>query len=153
MTLRANSASGLGSINRQNLQDYVFQNRPKAGPFASIKLFHDWLSWLPGSLIPDCPKYEDPWRPLLPDDGPIKLTHGDLHRGNIIISTTSPPRVLAIVDWAHAGWYPDYWEYCKACYTSWYGGAWRNQWIPKFLDVQEEEHEVFAEYIMAIGAV
>jgi aminoglycoside phosphotransferase (APT) family kinase protein len=89
----------------------------------------------------------------LPDDKPIKLTHGDLHRGNIIISTTSPPRVLAVIDWAHAGWYPDYWEYCKACYTSWYGGKWRNQWIPKFLDVHEEEHEVFAEYIMAIGAV
>jgi aminoglycoside phosphotransferase (APT) family kinase protein len=89
----------------------------------------------------------------LPDDRPIKLTHGDLHQGNIIVSTTSPPRVLAVVDWAHAGWYPDYWEYCKACYTSWYGGEWRNQWIPKFLDVQEEEHEVFAEYIMAIGAV
>src|SRR5271168_2259568 len=41
-------ASVLGSINRQNLQDYVFQSRPKAGPFASIKLFHNWLSWLPG---------------------------------------------------------------------------------------------------------
>jgi len=76
-----------------------------------------------------------------------------LHRGNIIISTTSPPRVLAVVDWAHAGWYPDYWEYCKACYTSCYSGEWRSQWIPKFLDVQEEEHEVFAEHIMAIGAV
>jgi len=37
--------------------------------------------------------------------------------------------------------------------TSWYGGEWRNQWIPKFLDVHKEEHEVFAEYIMAIGAV
>ena len=148
-----NLTSISGSIDRQNLTDYVFQGRSKAGPFTSIQLFHDWLSWLPGSLVPDCPKYEDPWRRFLPDDGPIKLTHGDLHRGNIIVSTTSPPRVLAAIDWTHAGWYPDYWEYCKACYTSWHGEEWQNQWIPKFLDVHEEEYEVFGEYMMAIGAV
>jgi len=56
------------------------------------------------------------------------------------------------MDWAHVGWYPDYWEYCKACYTSWYGEEWHSQWIPKFLDVREE-HAVFAEYVMAIRAV
>jgi len=80
------------------------------------------------------------------------LTHGDLHRGNIIVSTTSPPLVLTVIDWAHAGWYLDYWEDCKACYTAQYE-EWRDRWIPKFLDVQEEEHEIFAEYIMAIGAM
>jgi hypothetical protein len=40
-------ASVLGSINRENLQDYVFQSRPKVSPFTGIKLFHEWLSWLP----------------------------------------------------------------------------------------------------------
>lgn len=89
----------------------------------------------------------------MPDDGAIKLTHGDLHRGNIIVSSTSPPQILAIVDWAQAGWYPDYWEYCKACFTACYSGEWRSQWIPKFLDTRTEENEVFGEYIMAIGAV
>jgi len=32
------------------------------------------------------------------------------------------------------------------------GLLWRSQWVPKFLDVRMEEHEVFAEYIIAIGS-
>jgi hypothetical protein len=54
--------------------------------------------------------------------GVIKLIHGDPHRGNIIVTSTRPPRILAVVDWAHFGQYPDYWEYCKAAYTSSYNG-------------------------------
>jgi hypothetical protein len=57
------------------------------------------------------------------------LTHGDLHRNNIIVSV-NPPRIIAIIDWGQAGWYPDYWEHCKALYTSFYSGQWRNEWIP-----------------------
>lgn len=118
-----------------------------------MKVFHDWIAWLVRYRIPDCPEYEDPWRPFLPDDEPIELTHGDLHQGNIIVSTTSPPKILGIIDWAHTGWYPGYWEYCKACYTSNCYGEWRNQWIPKFLEVRDDVHWVWAEYMMAIGAV
>jgi thiamine kinase-like enzyme len=89
----------------------------------------------------------------LPDSGATRFTHGDLHRGNIMISSISPPRVLAVVDWAYAGWYPDYWEYCKALYTSGYDGEWRNVWIPRFLSPRLVEFDVFAEYVMQIGAV
>ena len=89
----------------------------------------------------------------MPDTGAIKLTHGDLHRGNIIISSSQPLRVLAIVDWAHCGWYPDYWEYCKAAYTCSWNGEWRNKWIPTFLDPRVEVHDVFADYIQAMGAI
>jgi thiamine kinase-like enzyme len=76
-----------------------------------------------------CQKYEDPWRPLLPDTGKITLTHEDLHQGNILVS-----QVLAIIDWGQSGWYPDYWEYCKAAYPCWYSGEWRSRWIPMFLN-------------------
>ncbi|RFU31802.1 hypothetical protein B7463_g4532, partial [Scytalidium lignicola] len=142
----------IGSINRQSPLDYVFALMPAAGPFPSVKKFNDWLAWLPGRFLPDHIKYEDPWRPLLPDTGRITLTHGDLHQGNILISLTNPPQVIAIIDWGQAGWYPDYWEYCKAAYTSWYSGEWRNRWIPLFLAPRLEEHEAFSEYTMAIGA-
>jgi Ser/Thr protein kinase RdoA (MazF antagonist) len=81
------------------------------------------------------------------------LTHGDLHRENIIISSTNPPRVLAVVDWGQTGWYPDYWEYCKALYTARIGGEWREQWIPKILSPRTEEHDVFGEYVHSIGAL
>ena len=143
----------VGSVTRCTLRDYVFEGMPSAGPFKSIKEFNDWFSALPQRRLPDSLKYEDPYRRFLPDSGMIKFTHGDLHRGNIMISPTAPPRVLAVVDWAHAGWYPDYWEYCKALYTSHYNGEWRNIWIPKFLDQYTVEFDVFAEYVMQIGAV
>lgn len=118
-----------------------------------MKAFNDWFSSLPQSWLPDSKRYQDPYRFYLPDDGALKLTHGDLHRGNILISSAGRPCVLAVVDWAHAGWYPEYWEYCKALYTSDYKGEWRNVWIPKFLTAYESEFAVFSEYVLRIGAV
>lgn len=142
----------VGSITRRLLLDYVFEAIPSAGPFKTVKEFNDWFSALPQQQLPDSLKYKDPYREFLPDGG-IRFTHGDLHRGNIIISRTDPPRVMAVIDWTHAGWYPDYWEYCKALYTSHYNGEWRNTWIPRFLEQYPEEFTVFSEYVMQIGAV
>lgn len=142
-----------GSINRQQLLDYVFQTQPEAGPFLSISAFNDWFSCLPQRRLPMSSRYKDPYRGMLPDTGEIKFTHGDLHWGNIIVSSAAPARILAIVDWAQAGWYPDYWEYCKALYTCWYEDEWRREWIDKFLCPRMQEFGVFAEYTMAIGSV
>lgn len=36
----------------------------------------------------------------LPDTRAIKFARRDLHRGNIMISSASPPHVLALIDWA-----------------------------------------------------
>ncbi|KKZ68403.1 hypothetical protein EMCG_00172 [[Emmonsia] crescens] len=137
----------IGSVIRGPLHDYVFGSMPLAGPFKTTKEFHDWLStWLQLRVLGSI-KYPDPYQEFLPDDGTIKFTHGDLHRENIMISSTSPPRVLAVIDWTHAGWYPDYWEYCKAMYTSDYAGEWRNIWIPKFLDQYAAVDAVFGIYV------
>lgn len=115
-----------GSVDNRNIQDYVFEGKENFGPFAGVKDFPDWLSWVPNRLVPGCPSYEDLCRLFLPEDVPITLTHGDLHRGNIVVSAISPPEVLAVVDWAHMGWYPDYWGHFKACYTAQYGEEWRD---------------------------
>ncbi|KAL1955308.1 hypothetical protein VTO42DRAFT_8840 [Malbranchea cinnamomea] len=143
----------IGSVTHGPLLDCVFEAMPSTGPFKSIKEFNDWFSALPQRHLPYLLKYQDPYREFLPDNGIIKFPHGDLHRGNIVIPPTTPRRVLAVVDWAHAGWYPDYWEYCKALYTSHHDGEWRNIWIAKFLDQYTVEFAVFAEYVMQIGAV
>ncbi|KLJ07781.1 hypothetical protein EMPG_16741 [Blastomyces silverae] len=91
----------IGSINRQHLRDYVFQTMPRTGPFKTVMEFNDWFSSLPQHWVPDSRKYQDPYRHFLPDTGSIKLTHGDLHHGNIMISSTGPPRIIALIDWAH----------------------------------------------------
>ncbi|KAI8996290.1 kinase-like domain-containing protein [Trametes punicea] len=38
----------------------------------------------------------------------ICFTHADLHPGNILVKDG---RLSGIIDWEHAGWYPEYWEY------------------------------------------
>ncbi|ORY57203.1 uncharacterized protein BCR38DRAFT_354809 [Pseudomassariella vexata] len=45
---------------------------------------------------------------------PIKFTHADIVPLNIILSPVPDTKVVAIIDCGQAGWYPDYWEYCKA---------------------------------------
>ncbi|KNG84887.1 phosphotransferase enzyme family protein [Aspergillus nomiae NRRL 13137] len=141
------------SLGQKRLLEYVFQEEREAGPFSSIEEFNDWFSFLPQSRFPMLNRYKDPYREFLPDTGEIKFTHADLHRGNIIVSTTGPARILAIVDWAQAGWYPDYWEYCKARYTCWYEDEWGLVWIEKFLFPRVQEFEIFAGYTMAMGAI
>lgn len=42
------------------------------------------------------------------------FTHADLAPRNIIVRHG---RVAAIIDWAFAGWYPEYWEFTKAHYN------------------------------------
>ncbi|KAH8703188.1 phosphotransferase enzyme family protein [Talaromyces proteolyticus] len=143
----------IGSINRQHLLDYVFQSQPKHDPFPNIRAFNDWFAGLPQSWLPISQRYDDPSRYLLPDDGEIKLTHGDLHRENIVVSSTSPSRILAIVDWEQAGWYPDYWEYCKTLYTCWLEDEWRRDWIDNFLCPRMQEFEAFIQYTMEMGSV
>jgi hypothetical protein len=41
------------------------------------------------------------------------FSHSDLAQRNIIVRNG---KIVAIVDWAFAGWYPEYWEYTKAHY-------------------------------------
>lgn len=74
------------------------------------------------------------------DDTPIVFTHGYLHPRNIIVSLpdeegeSMPLRVLSIVDWHQSGWYPSYWEYCKAIYTVDPRSQWVREYISEFLE-------------------
>jgi hypothetical protein len=123
---------------------------PSLKPFPSRVVFHDWLSWLWRRKVPDPQSIEDPWRDLLPDNGPIVLTHGDLRPANIIVTAASPARVVAIIDWEQAGWYPDYWEYCKAMFTTSYDGEWRG-YIDQFLAPHAAPLEAFDFYTFTLG--
>jgi len=43
-------------------------------------------------------------------DHRIVFTHGDLTQHNIIVKDN---KIVGLVDWEYAGWYPEYWEYVK----------------------------------------
>jgi aminoglycoside phosphotransferase (APT) family kinase protein len=65
------------------------------------------------------------------------FTHGDVSPSNILVKAG---RVVGIVDWEMAGWYPGYWEYTTAINTHYIKG-WREE-IGKFLDEWPREKEM-----------
>jgi aminoglycoside phosphotransferase len=106
------------------------------GPFSTIRDFHFWLrdDMTPEDLE-DKEQTQD-WQDLKDmmelQDGPSPppvFTHGDLNPCNILIRDE---KVVAIIDWEFAGWYPHYWEYTSA----WFGNRVRTGWqdvLDKFL--------------------
>jgi Phosphotransferase enzyme family len=83
----------------------------------------------------------EPFRSDLPDNIDIKLTHGDLHPSNIVITESGPPKVVALIDWEQSGWLPAYWEDRKAHLTAEYGGEWAKVYLPIILDQYESTRD------------
>jgi aminoglycoside phosphotransferase (APT) family kinase protein len=63
----------------------------------------------------------------------ILFTHGDLHISNILVRQSMPSsiqdahkewRIVALLDWECAGWYPEHWEYVKILSSV----KWRSDW-------------------------
>ena len=71
------------------------------------------------------------------------LTHGDLSSSNIIIKNN---KVVGLLDWEMAGWYPDYWEFTSAWHVNVYDEFWRSE-VGKLLDGDKYEAELEAEKI------
>lgn len=92
-------------------------------------------------------------RDLIPDAGSIYFCHGDLTPTNIILSG-SPGlyAIAAIIDWEQAGWYPEYWEFCKMLSGVDYEHQWRTEaWAESILQPFENAFGAFAEYSMWRG--
>ncbi|KAK5657184.1 hypothetical protein OQA88_3242 [Cercophora sp. LCS_1] len=114
----------VGNPSHGPLQDAIFTELPcqAGGPFPTVADFHAWF--ISTAMQASAPRqgrstvafpFNFQPNPLLHDNIPVSFTHGSLHPGNIIISTgTTNPRVVAVLDWSQAGWYPGYWEVCKA---------------------------------------
>ena len=135
------------------LQDTIFLDRV-VGPFADASTFNEFFtqpSWKENRLNPS-PYGHDPLRQGVPD-GPIRFVHGDLNQKNILVTPegVEPPRVLAVVDWHQSGWYPAYWEYCKARWTAKVGGEWATNALPRFLESSEEIYTSFNYYCLCHG--
>jgi len=126
----------LGHICRTPLQDIAFPVDVllSSGPFPSVKQFHDWFSSLYRRNLTNPNAYPpDPYRSSLPDGAQIVLTHGDLHRSNIMVTKSGPPRILALIDWHQSGWLPSYWEVRKAMYNADPEDEWARNYVPQFL--------------------
>ncbi|KAF9243613.1 hypothetical protein DTO013E5_7119 [Penicillium roqueforti] len=144
--------SFVGDIAQDHLYDRVFEvESPEAGPFNTVREFHDWFTFLHRRPMPDPYIVPiEPFRQDLPDDSEIKFTHSDLHRSNILITRSEPYRVLAVVDWEQSGWLPIYWEARKAQYTA-DTQEWSKKYLPMILCQYTSTWDTWAYYTAALG--
>ncbi|KAM0557028.1 hypothetical protein ACHAPJ_005708 [Fusarium lateritium] len=144
----------IGSVNRGPLQDRFFRIDDEKGPLSTIKEFNDWLFAIATRQDPQPGKeiqgldHPDMYRDMLPDHGNIYFTHGDLTLGNIMVSGSPDSYVITgIIDWEQAGWYPEYWEYCKLLLGVELGHEWRiEDWGSKVTKPFEDVFSAVAEY-------
>ncbi|KAK4154542.1 kinase-like domain-containing protein [Chaetomidium leptoderma] len=77
------------------------------GPFSTVAELHEWLI-RPPKRLEEQSMYWHQITTQLGADYPIVFTHGDIAARNILVRDG---RLVAILDWEFAGWYPAYWDY------------------------------------------
>ncbi|KAI0384538.1 kinase-like domain-containing protein [Hypomontagnella monticulosa] len=141
--VRPSSIPLICSVNGNAVSDLYLRHKHIDGPFSDVKTFNDALSVITAPYIPALGRLPDTYRSYLPDTANVYFSHGDLNLSNIIMSDTlgvGPRKILAIVDWEQAGWYPEYWEYCKLNIGENYGKEWRAAgWADQVMTVYEAE--------------
>ncbi|KAG2004086.1 hypothetical protein GB937_009103 [Aspergillus fischeri] len=148
------AANILGNITKGPLYDRAFHVNymHEAGPFATVRDFYDWFTFLHRRPMPDPYSVPvEPFRHDLPDNCAIKFTHGDLHRSNIIVTPTRPYRILAVVDWEQSGWLPEYWESRKAQYTADRADEWSLTYLPMIMEQFPSTWDPWDYYTSAMG--
>lgn len=133
--------------------DRFFRDGYFEGPLATIESFNDWFlaaatRTKPGPDDPTRLLRHELYRDLLPDTGHICFTHADLTLSNIIISgELDSQRIAGIIDWEQAGWYPEYWEYCKLHFGVAENHEWLTAgWPDKVTEPFEDAFLAFGEY-------
>lgn len=140
-----------GSVDYGPLRDEVLRAVAPSGPFPSVSAFHDHFVLTAATMSPS--RHGGSWagqapnlpHHLFPVDVPIVFTHGCLHPRNILVSAGPNPRVVSIIGWEQAGWYPTYWELCKArreCSLRGGLGDWENHYLPLILDADGLNNEL-----------
>ncbi|KAF1911494.1 kinase-like domain-containing protein [Ampelomyces quisqualis] len=124
--------------------DYRIGTRP-VGPFLNHEEFHAFLR---GNIpLEDCRQvYGEQVLQCHSHHYRTCFTHSDLTQRNIIVDEG---RIVAIVDWAFSGWYPEYWEYTKEHYgllniPDWYSELRRV--MPRYDSELEAERSLWAQF-------
>ncbi|KAI1376222.1 phosphotransferase enzyme family protein [Hypoxylon crocopeplum] len=71
----------------------------------------------------------------------VVMTHNDFEPRNILVRGG---KVVPILDWVRAGFYPEYWEHCKALWQPRWGSGWlEDQAVNKVLTPYWKELAIF----------
>ena len=105
--LRSLEGSYIGSPERRPAVD-TRRDTNCGGPFPSETTFNEFLL---SNIISSTPRvYRNMLQILLSTTHKIVFTHGDLSMTNIIVREG---RIVSLLDWETAGWYPEYWEFVQ----------------------------------------
>ncbi|MCJ1485790.1 hypothetical protein MMC06_005965 [Schaereria dolodes] len=126
----------VGDINYSRLYDDRIQGLG-FGPFETIRDFHKFLR-NGTTTCPSIPEAEQVTVAHEREEYVTCFTHGDLNTFNIMVRNG---KVVGILDWEMAGWFPDYWEYTSAWHVDPYDAAWREE-VGKFLNPYPEELKI-----------
>lgn len=141
--LRSFKGTFIGSIDGTACNDQFFYDTPEGyGPFKTEEEFNNGIARAMSNERPEnfvtlrC----DVWKDAMHSHD-IVLTHNDLDPRNIIVQGS---KIAAIIDWELAGYYPEYWEYCKAIS----GPDWEHPWstsrvVEKIMKPYRQEVAVF----------
>ena len=79
-------------------------------------------------------RYEHELPSMLPKSNQSVFTHGDIAPRNIMVENGN---ITGIIDWEHAGWYPDYWEYAQIMRPAFWGdwSIWMERTAPARWDL------------------
>lgn len=129
----------IGACHGGPAYDHRLNNGYPCGPFVSESDFNDFLV----APVARCPRKElvNHYRQELADDHGVLFTHADLCGEHIFVEPTTG-RIIGIIDWEMAGWWPAYWEYTK----SRFGNRHQTWWKKLMADVlYPYQHELQLE--------
>ncbi|KIW55887.1 hypothetical protein PV05_04595 [Exophiala xenobiotica] len=105
--LRSLQGRYIGSVEEGPAVD-MRRSTERGGPFSSETDFNTFLRQNAISKIPKI--YHRMLASLMSDTHRILFTHGDLSPRNILVREG---RIVGLLDWECAGWYPEYWEFVR----------------------------------------
>ncbi|KAF7893880.1 hypothetical protein EAF00_007394 [Botryotinia globosa] len=144
------ATSKIANVDGGILYDGRISGPAQFGPFENTNEFHRYLrsdaparATNPEGVNELIEWHDGPWL-----DPPV-FTHGDLSSLNIM---AEGDKVVGVIDWETAGWYPSYWEYTTAMYVNPYNEFWKKE-VGKFLDpfptaqaMEETRQKYFGDY-------
>lgn len=108
------------------------------GPFETIQDFHRFLRGGHEAHPDHFPEVSNLISQQDALESSLAFTHGDLSSLNVL---ASGDKIVGIVDWETAGWYPSYWEYTTAWHVNPQNQFWQDE-VDEFLEPMHKELEL-----------
>ncbi|OTA94094.1 hypothetical protein M434DRAFT_394996 [Hypoxylon sp. CO27-5] len=137
--LRQIKGSFIGAIDGSWCDDHYFDD--EVGGYGPFKTEADFNSGIVRAMKKDRPYVHvditcNLWQEIMKGHE-IVLTHNDFAPRNILVQGS---KVVAILDWELSGFYPEYWEYCKALRRpDWQSGWIKERVLDRILDTWPKE--------------